>query len=77
MSERKYIPGVYLLKKRGGGGDSPVIYFNGESWWLPGWELEMKIGDAAGLDVAEDMIGELIWTDHEKCKEIGTQGKSQ
>lgn len=65
MNEKDYLPGVYLLSERSGDGKSPVIYFNGTDWWLPGWECRMKLTDDynGAFSISRDRIGELVWED--------------
>lgn len=67
MDTRTYKPGVYKLTERCGDADSPVVYFDGKSWWLPGWECQMELGSVDGsFQIEENSVGEMIWEDKER-----------
>lgn len=61
MSE--YEPGAYLIKTGPlGDGKSPVVWFDGTHFWLPGWECALTPSDRdseSRIDVTK--IGELVW----------------
>ena len=39
-----------------------VVVFDGDDWWLPGWECPMEIKDYSGsFAIKEEDIKELLW----------------
>ena len=61
---KTYKPGVYRISERSIDAKSPIIYFNGQEWFLPGWECGMSLEDSGssyGFD--REVVKELIWED--------------
>jgi len=63
---RQFKPGVYLISPRDGDAHSPIVYFDGKQFWLPGWECGLTPGTSGGsFSIDFETIGEMIWEDKE------------
>jgi hypothetical protein len=54
MNGREYTKGAYRLDEPMGDGNAEVIWYDGERWWLPGWECGMMIGARDSETVIEE-----------------------
>lgn len=63
---KEYQPGVYRVRPRMGDARSPVVYCDGDRFWLPGWECPLEPAEDDGsFENNEDCIGELVWPEEE------------
>jgi hypothetical protein len=67
QEQRTFIRGVYRFRP----GDPPVIYFDGEHWLLPGWEVPMTLGDRRdSFHVTPDDVGDLLWSESQADPDV-------
>jgi predicted ATP-dependent Lon-type protease len=60
--DRIYKKGVYRASHVLGDAKIDVLIFDGEYWWIPGWECPMEISDHFGsFNITEDNIKDLLW----------------
>lgn len=59
---RKYVKGVYRTSEDSTDSGIDVIIFDGKKWWLPGWEIGLKVSNfSSAFTIKEDDIKELLW----------------
>ena len=62
MKKKVYKKGVYRTSREMGDAKMPVVIFDGDDWWLPGWECPMEIKEYSGsFAIKEESIKELLW----------------
>jgi hypothetical protein len=65
MEKRTYQRGIYHINNKHGDAQSPIVWYDGTHWWLPGWECAMNLSSAphyecGAFSISESEIGELI-----------------
>jgi hypothetical protein len=63
-----YKKGIYRTKCQLGDAKIDIVVYDGENWWIPGWEYPLTIGKDLHFSIREDDIKELLyeWKDYKK-----------